>query len=298
MRPRSKESESRASESKVSKNKASRRNKTNRGFGVLFVFIFLLGASILAYPTISFWLAKRNQTVAHQTYERSVASLSGEEKERLWEEATHYNERLVSSVVKDPFANTKNIDPFDEYYQTLDTGDGIMGYIHIPQIRVLLPIYHGVSDDVLEAGVGHIPASALPVGGEGTHAVLTGHTGLRHAEIFNDLVELRQGDIFYLEILDITLAYEISAIEVVLPDDVSSLQRGAGEDKVTLVTCTPYGVNSHRLLVTGERIPYAKETKQVESKVTFPYWIVIVVVLLLVLILGIGRGVRTHAKKV
>ena len=274
------------------------KHKRNRDFGILFVFIFLLGTGILFYPTISFWLAKHNQTMAHQTYERGITNLSAKDKTRLWEEAVHYNERLASSVVKDPFASTENITPFDEYYQTLDTGYGIMGYIRIPQIRVLLPIYHGVSDDVLDAGVGHIPASALPVGGEGTHAVLTGHTGIRHAEMFNDLVELQQGNVFYLEILDTTLAYEVSAIEVVLPDDVSSLQREIGEDKVTLVTCTPYAINSHRLLVTGERVSYEKEMEQqIQSKTVFPFWIPFVVILLLLLVLAMGRVVRKYAKK-
>jgi LPXTG-site transpeptidase (sortase) family protein len=273
------------------------KRNTNKKFGILFVLIFLLGAGVLFYPTISFWLAERNQIMGHQTYERSVTRLSNEEKARFWEEARYYNERLVNSEVEDPFVSTENIKPFDEYYQTLDTGDGIMGYIHIPQIRVLLPIYHGVSDEVLEAGVGHIPATALPIGGEGTHAVLTGHTGLRHAAMFNDLVELQQGDTFYLMILEQTLAYEITAIKVVLPDDVSSLREEVGKDKVTLVTCTPYSINSHRLLVTGERVPYEKETEQrVQTKAAFPLWIPLAVILLFLLVLGVGKVVRRYAK--
>jgi len=219
-----------------------------------------------------------------------VANLSKEEKRSMWERAVHYNERLVNSAVEDPFANIENIDPFDEYYQTLDIEGGIMGYIHIPTINVLLPIYHGVSEDVLGKGVGHIPATALPVGGEGTHAVLTGHTGLSHAKMFNDLTKLKRGDEFYLEVVDEMLVYQIRDIEVVLPDDVSSLQRQAGEDKVTLVTCTPYGLNSHRLLVTGERVPYIENVERSgESEEAFPWWVLLVIFLVAFLILVIGR---------
>jgi LPXTG-site transpeptidase (sortase) family protein len=270
-----------------------RRGKRNQEKGSLigFVFIFLIGVGILFYPTMSYWLAQRNHIVAHQTYERNVAELSAQEKRTMWEVAVHYNERLLNSVVEDPFASTENIDPFDEYYQTLDVGDGVMGYIHILELAVLLPIYHGVSEEVLDKGVGHIHASALPVGGEGTHAVLTGHTGLSNAKMFDDLVEIRQGDEFYLEILDETLAYEVTSIQVVLPDDVSSLHREDGKDKVTLVTCTPYGVNSHRLLVTGERIPYTGEMQKSREgdKSQFPWWILIVVLLVVSVVLVIGK---------
>ena len=284
----------RKSTKKSSEKGTKKRNqKGNQKKGSLlgFFFIFLVGAGILLYPTISHWLAQRNHIVAHQTYERSVAQLSAQEKRTMWEVAVHYNERLLNSVVEDPFASIDNIDPFDEYYQTLDVGEGVMGYVRIPEIAVLLPIYHGVSEEVLDKGVGHIHASALPVGGEGTHAVLTGHTGFRNAKMFNDLVEMRQGDKFYLEILDATLAYEVTSIQVVLPDDVSSLHREDGKDKVTLVTCTPYGVNSHRLLVSGERIPYTGEVEQSREseKSQLLWWILLVVLLVVIVVLVIGK---------
>jgi len=276
-----------------------RKKSQNKTSLIGFIFLFLIGAGILFYPTISDWLAQRNNVVARQSYEQNVANLTKEEKEELWHVATYYNERLADSVVKDPFANTENVEPFDEYYQTLDIGDEAMGYIHIPKIRVLLPIYHGVSEEVLEKGVGHIPASALPVGGEGTHCVLTGHTALRHAKMFDELTLLREGDEFYLEILDETLAYQVRNIEVVLPDDVSSLRTEAGKDKVTLVTCTPYSVNSHRLLVTGERVPYTGDMwgNRDNTKATFPYWILIVIVIVGAVVMIIGQKMRKKRRE-
>jgi len=285
-------------QTKVQRVNAKRRNTKTSLIG--FVLIFLVGAGILLYPTISFWFADYTHIISYQSYERSVVNLTTEEKEVLWDEALYYNERLVNSVVEDPFANLDNIDPFGEYYQTLDTGDGVMGYIRIPTIHVLLPMYHGVSEEVLDKGVGHIQATALPIGGKGTHAVLTGHTGLGHAKMFNDLAELKNGDTFYLEILEETFAYEITSIEVVLPDDVSSLHREEGQDKVTLVTCTPYGVNSHRLLVTGERVPYTEESvqNQREDKAAFPWWIVFVVLGMITLVLVIGNKIKRRAEKV
>jgi len=274
----------------VGSNESSKYGEKKMNYSFIgFVILFLLGAGILFYPKISFWLADYNTTMAHQNYTRVVGHLSSETKQAMWAEAIHYNERLVKSIVYDPFANTDEIDPFDEYYQTLDIGDGEMGYIHIPKLSILLPIYHGISDAVLDKGVGHIKATALPVGGDGTHCVLTGHTGLTHARMFNDLVELEKEDKFFLEILDETLAYKVVDIKVVLPNDISSLHREAGKDKVTLVTCTPYGVNSHRLLVMGERIEYDADMTDYdeEIKAPFPWWIMAVVigVLLLTLII-------------
>ena len=284
----------------VESNKSSKYGEKKNGYSIIgFIILFLIGAGILFYPKISFWLADYNTIMAHQSYERSVRDLTRGEKQAMWETAVHYNERLVKSVVEDPFANTDEIDPFDEYYHTLDIGDGEMGYIHIPKIDVLLPIYHGVSDGVLDKGVGHIKATALPVGGEGTHCVLTGHTGLSHAGMFNDLVELEPEDEFFLEILDEKLAYRVVDIKVVLPDDISSLHREEGKDKVTLVTCTPYGVNSHRLLVTGERIEYNEETmvSTQEPKTQFPWWIVAVVTGILLVLLIIKRVLDKRAER-
>ena len=266
-----------------------------------FILLFLIGAGILFYPHISFWLAEYNHVAAYQTYERSIADLSAAEKQAMWERAVDYNERLVTSSVMDPFAATKDIDPFDEYYDTLDVGDGMMGSIRIPKIEVLIPIYHGISDEVLNKGIGHIKATALPVGGIGTHGVLTGHTGLETAKMFNDLDKLEIGDEFLLEILDETLAYKIDKILTVLPDDVSQLVREPDKDRVTLITCTPYGVNSHRLLVMGERTDYdgVEGGRREIDKVQFPWWIVMAAIGTVTLLLLIRRRLQrgTNGKK-
>jgi len=277
----------------------TKENKKRRNLSpILFLLVFLLGAVILFYPRISFWLAEYNQNVAIQSYNSAVSSLTEEEKEQIWEQAKDYNRRMVESVVKDPFASTENIDPFDEYFDTLDVGEGTMGYIRIPGIEVRMPIYHGTSDEVLEKGVGHIKATALPIGGEGTHSVLTGHTGLHTAEMFDNLDRLEIGDEFYVEVLDHTLAYRVDQIEVVEPDDVSKLQAVEGEDFVTLVTCTPYGVNSHRLLVRGERCEYNPDADDDDSgKALFPWWIVTLVAGLLVLLILIGRWTKRRAER-
>ena len=287
-------------EKTVMSGKSSKHDEKKMNYSLIgFIILFLVGAAILFYPKISFWLADYNTAMAHQSYAQAVGNLSDEDKKKMWKTAVHYNERLVKSVVEDPFANTDEIDPFDEYYQTLDVEDGEMGYIHIPKINVMLPIYHGVSDEVLDKGVGHIKATALPVGGDGTHCVLTGHTGLTHAGMFNDLIELEKEDEFFLEILDKTLAYKVVDIKVILPDDISSLHREEGKDKVTLVTCTPYSVNSHRLLVTGERIPFEEsmQTPQDEVKVRFPWWIVVLVVGVLILLLSIKTVIDKKFKE-
>ena len=284
----------------VESSKSNKYGKKKKNYSIIgFILLFIIGAMILFYPKVSFWLADYNTIIAHQSYERTVGDLSSEEKQAMWDAAIHYNERLVKSIVEDPFANTDEIDPFDEYYQTLDVDAGKMGYIHIPKIKVLLPIYHGVSDEVLDKGVGHIKATALPVGGDGTHCVLTGHTGLTHAGMFNDLVELEKEDQFFLEILDEKLAYKVVDVKVILPDDVSSLHREIGKDKVTLVTCTPYSVNSHRLLVTGERIPFEVSTQNLQSEVQlqFPWWIVGLVVGTLILLLIIKRIINKYSKR-
>lgn len=265
---------------------------------VVFIIIFIIGALILFYPKISSWYLKQIQRAAVQSYEYQVTGLSEEERTQLWEEAVEYNEQLAGSVVKDPFASIDEINPFDRYYTTLDIGGGMMGNVYIPEADIFLPIYHGVGDEILDKGVGHIPASALPVGGEGTHSILTGHSGLPSTEMFNNLEKMKIGDVFYLKILNQTLAYQVYEIETILPDNISSLKREEGKDLATLITCTPYGINTHRLLVMGERVEYLDNTYTFgNEKTAFPWWSVFLVIGLLVILLVAGKLLQRKKRK-
>ena len=220
---------------------------------------FLLGLGITLYPAVSNYLLEKNQSTAMQGYIEEQEKVPDEVSERLKQEAREYNEKLREGtvVLTDPFDPEALKYITDEYEEMLNPdGDGLMGYLEIPSIKVYLPVYHGTSDGVLQAGVGHLGNTSLPVGGENTHAVLSGHTGLPNARLLTDLDKLQEKDQFYLHVLDEVLAYEVDQIKVVEPDNISDIFIEDGKDYVTLDTCTPYGINSHRLLIRGTRIPY------------------------------------------
>lgn len=236
---------------------------------ILFLLGFLLvlgGAVIYLYPAISNLYVQRHQATVIQSYSDAVETVSTVEMEQAWEAAEIYNDNLMGDPVHDPFVPGSGYVLPDNYSSVLNPdGDGVMGYIRIPKIAVQLPIYHGTAEDVLEKGVGHIEQTALPIGGEGRHSVLTGHRGLPTAVLFSRLDELEIGDRFYIGILDETLAYEVCGILTVLPYELEDLAAVPGEDLVTLVTCTPYGVNTHRLLVQGKRTAYTPQDAQEEA---------------------------------
>ncbi len=218
---------------------------------ILLLLVFLIGLSLLLYPTVSDWWNSFHQSRAIAGYAEAVANLDDVSYAQYWTDAQAYNETLTG--------NNHRYQPTEEesaQYESLlnISGNGIMGYIEIPAIGVSLPIYHGTEDTVLQIGVGHIEGSSLPVGGEGTHCVLSGHRGLPSAKLFTDLDKLVVGDVFILRVLDEVLTYEVDQIHIVEPDDLELLEIEEGQDLCTLVTCTPYGVNSHRLLVRGHRI--------------------------------------------
>lgn len=196
-------------------------------------------------------------------------------KEKVLDEARGYNENLLRSSIQltDPF-KTKKINGETVFYNNILNVDRseIMGYVKIPCISVDLPIYHGTSAEVLERGIGHLAASSFPIGGESTHAVLTGHTGLSSAKLFTDLTEMKKGDLFFIHVLDKKLAYRVDRITVVKPDDTRNLQIIDGEDHVTLLTCTPYGVNDHRLLVRGKRTRYHEKEEQTKERPHHSQW--------------------------
>lgn len=225
------------------------------------LLIFLIGLSLLLYPSVSDYINAKNQTRAITEYAEDVEKQTAEENENMWQQAVRYNEELAS--------HGTNWWPSDEemqtYYETLNLdGSGIMGYVEIPKLDSKLPIYHGTDEKILLRNVGHLSWSSLPVGGESSHCVVSGHRGLPSAKIFTDLDKLSEGDRFMLHTLGQTLTYEVDQIRIVLPDELDTLQIEQGKDLCTLVTCTPYGVNSHRLLVRGHRVENEMASDQVE----------------------------------
>lgn len=233
----------------------------------LAVLILLVGVGIFSYPAVSNYLQEKNHTNAINAYNDAVSQETADQLAAEWQKAKTYNENLAGDPVHDPFVPGSGYTLPKNYNSVLNTaGDGMMGYIEIPTIAVNLPIYHSTTEEVLEKGVGHIESTALPIGGSGTHAVLTGHTGLPSAQLFTRLDEVQKGDYFYIHVLDKTLAYRVCDINVVLPDELQNLVAEDGKDYVTLVTCTPYGKNTHRLLVKGERTAMPKETEKTTAK--------------------------------
>lgn len=224
-------------------------------------FLFLVaGLGLLNYPFVSQWLNQRNQSRVVQSHVAQTQAMENETKQQMLRDAQAYNRQLAQTrqQLTDGFTEMKST---DTVYENLlnPSGDGIMGYIEIPAIEVLLPIYHGTAALTLQNGVGHLAQSSLPVGGNDTHAVLSAHTGLANKTMFTDLDQLQEGDCFTLQILDETLTYEVCRIATVLPYETDLLEIQPGQDLVTLVTCTPYGINSHRLLVTGKRVETVTE---------------------------------------
>lgn len=219
-------------------------------YRVVVTIVILLGIGLLAYPSVSNWYNDMHRSRAIAVYENAIAGLSDVDFESMFEQARAYNDSLIG--------NARRFSPDDaeleSYNQILDvTGTGIMGYIEIPKINVKLPIYHTVEETVLQIAAGHMPGTSFPIGEIGSHAVISGHRGLPSAKLFTHLDELDAGDLFQVHVLNKTMVYEIYEVEVVLPEDMDSLRISSDRNLITLVTCTPYGVNSHRILVHAEQ---------------------------------------------
>lgn len=230
----------------------------------LLVSGFLAGAGILFYPTVSDLWNRYRSSLLITEYGKAVEGLTEDACEDLWADAVRYNEAHRVNAPAEVFGENYVLShPYDSMLDP--SGDGIMGSIEIPEIDVRLAIYHGIGADVLEKGCGHVEGTSLPIGGEGSHAALAAHRGLPSARLFTDLDQLETGDYFYLKILDRTLAYEVDQIKVVLPGDAGELAIIENGDYVTLITCTPYGVNTHRLLVRGVRREYLEEALTEEA---------------------------------
>ena len=266
---------------------AAKHKKSNALLNVMIAIsaIAMIGAlGLIAYPTFSDWWNRMHQSYAVAGYVEQTKDMSGAERKAMLKAAHEYNERLAANGDRWHMTDAQK----REYDETLDvTGTGIMGYVTIPRIKVKLPVYHGTSDGVLQIAAGHLAGTSLPVGGATTHAVVSGHTGLPSARLLTGLDELKKGDTFAFHVLDETYTYQVDQISVVLPSEISKLNIESGADYATLITCTPYGVNSHRLLVRGHRIPNPKvpDTTQYDEPGEMTA-VAAVVVGLLVLIVG------------
>lgn len=279
-------------------NKFSRKNRIT---GILLLVALLAGLSLLLYPFLADYWNSMHQSRAIATYRNAVTELDNNDYEGMLEEAQAYNDALPG--------NPDRFLPSEEEHQRYEnllsiSEDGIIGYVEIPSIHVSLPFYHGTDEDILQVAAGHIEGSSLPVGGEGTHCVISGHRGLPSARLFTDIDQLTEGDIFTLLVLDETLTYEVDQIRIVEPEDISLLEIEEGKDLCTLVTCTPYGVNSHRLLVRGHRVENREEegilritadALMVDSRFVAPV-IAAPIILVLILVLMV-RTLRKRRRK-
>ena len=271
--------------------------KKNKSTAIL-ILVFFVGLSLLLYPTISDYWNSFHSSKAIATYAAEVAKLDPISYEHIWEDAKAHNKILAEKKNKYILSEEE----YASYEKLLDiTGTGIMAEIEIPSIRVDLPIYHGIDENVLQVAAGHLEWTSLPVGGESTHCVISAHRGLPSAKLFTNLDELAEGDVFLLRTLDELLTYEVDQILIVEPEDISALHIESGKDLCTLVTCTPYGINSHRLLVRGHRVEtvetlsWAKVTSdalQVEPIIVAPLLALGIIAVLLVVV-----GISDHSKK-
>lgn len=278
-----------------------KKKKTN----ALLVVILILGVCIVLYPTVSNYYNSFHSSRAIANYAESVADMDNEAYERLWNEAVEYNRSRAG--LDNPLYMSES--DLETYLGVLDvSGTGVMGYINIPKIDVELPIYHTTEESVLQIAVGHLEGTSLPVGGESSHCVLSGHRGLPSAKLFTHLDRLEEGDIFFMQVLDETLSYEVDQIRIVLPTEVDDLRIEEGQDLCTLVTCTPYGINSHRLLVRGHRVANSHlamgirvtaDALRIEPLLVAPVAAVpMLLVLLLWLLTGGGnRAVKTNQNR-
>lgn len=276
------------------------KQKMNNLTTILLFLILIAGLSLLLYPSVSDYWNSFHSSRAITTYAEDVAGMDEEQYAESWSAAWEYNQSLLSRNTDFSLSDSQK----NEYEQLLDvSGIGVMGYIEIPEISVSLPIYHGTSDPILQVAVGHLEWSSLPVGGESSHCVLSGHRGLPSAKLFTDLDKIREGDIFLLRVLDEVLTYEVDKITIVEPSQVSDLQIVEGEDLCTLVTCTPYGVNTHRLLVRGHRIENIEESRtirvtadalQIEPLLVAPFAALPLLLVLLIILLLPKRNRPSH----
>lgn len=275
-----------------------KRNLTN----IILIIALLIGMCLLLYPTVSDYINSFTQSRVIKSYEEALKNMSEDEFAHFFEEAEAYNRRLLET--QDVFYQPEKVEGYEEVLDT--TGTGIMGYISIEKINVELPIYHTVDEGVLQIAVGHLPGTSLPIAGKGVHSVLSGHRGLPSSKLFTDLDKLEIGDVFYITILNRVFAYRVDQIRIVLPIETDDLQLISDENHVTLLTCTPYGVNSHRLLVRGVQVEYEEEEAPLyvsnEAYVIDPVIVMPIVAAPLLVLFAVWTGImgsrRRKARKI
>ncbi len=254
--------------------------------------VLLIGGAMVAYPLVANWTYTRAVRIEMENYNRIVGEMDHSDLDKMWKEAQDYNHELGYPKVRDPFSVKEVVSPLDRYEEMLDPlGTGVMGYVEVPTAGIDLPIYHGTSDDNLDKGAGHIATTALPVSGTSIHPVITGHTGLPSKMLFTNLTRVKKGDIFRLRILNRTLSYKVTSIDIIEPQDTSKLQPIEGKNMVTLLTCTPYGINSHRLLITG--VPTTETDTQ--GPTYPPEWIAWILVVVLIVLMVVWSRCGTIA---
>ena len=261
------------------------------GTTIILLIVLIAGLSLLLYPSFSDWWNSMHQSRAVASYVEQVANIDEEQYAHLWEAAWNYNESLLDR----PNTYTLNEEQKADYNRILDIGGlGIMGYIEVPSVGITLPIYHGTDEAILQIAVGHLEWTSLPVGGESSHCMVSGHRGLPSAKLFTDLDKLVVGDVFIFRVLDEILTYEVDQILIVEPHETDSLLIQKGQDLCTLITCTPYGVNSHRLLVRGHRVENQEEAQairitadamQIEPTIVAPILAIPMLLVLLIILL-------------
>lgn len=273
-----------------------KKNRTT----ILLILIGLTGLGLILYPTVADWWNSFHQSRAVASYAEAITNIAKEDYDRILNEAQDYNNELAESGMLWIMDEEQK----ERYLSLLDvTKTGIMGYIDIPKINITLPIYHGTDEAVLQIAIGHLEGTSMPVGGKSTHCVVSGHRGLPSAKLFTDLDKLTEGDTWTMTCLDYTVTYEVDQVRVVEPTDLSDLQIVKGKDYCTLVTCTPYGINTHRLLVRGHRIENAQgdarvtaDALQIEPIYITPFIAVPILLILLILMLGSTRAQRIHGQ--
>ena len=279
------------------------KKRTGSPITLLLILILLAGVSLLLYPTVSDYWNSFHQSRAIASYAEQVAKIDPDTYKQLWADAQAYNRSLIGKVGRYDMTDEERA----QYESLLNvSGNGIIGYIEIPSINCSLPIYHGTDEAILQIAVGHIEGTSLPVGGSGTHCVISGHRGLPSARLFTDLDKMVEGDTFMMRVLDETLTYEVDQIRIVLPDEMDDLEIEEGKDYCTLVTCTPYGINSHRLLVRGHRVENQEEAQatrvtsdaiQIEPLIIAPIVALPMLLALLIVLLVSGTKKTAGGKK-